>query len=79
MSIKSIYDDVCHIVWIKLRDYYEEYHCVPNYIKMPKIVCDLLRSEFNDIFIISNGFVTFYGLNICPTYSIIKIEEIEVF
>ena len=75
----NIYDEVRHIIWIKLRDYEMIYGCAPNYIKMPKIICDLLRSEFNYIFRISNGFITFNGLLVCPTYSITKIEEIEVF
>lgn len=75
----NIYDKFSHIVFIKLRDYEMKYNCAPNYIKMPRYIYDLLRHELNDIFMISNGFVTFYGLNICPTWSITKIEEIEVF
>lgn len=80
----EIVDIIRHFVYIKVQEFIDKYDREPKYIKVPVWVylklCDvdtyLVRRENSSKY---KQVPIFLGLQVCETFTIDKIEEIEVF
>ena len=73
------------IVLEKEFEYMEKYHKSPNYLKVPLFVYEIMKEQYRELLTSNlstnykNEVETFRGMILCPTVSIERVEEIEVF
>lgn len=70
-----------HDIISKKRELFErEYKCRPRYIKIPEYIYrEILRLDNSWIVVDKQCGETLFGLKVCPTISIERLEDIEVF
>lgn len=68
------------IVFKKIHSFEFAYRCRPKYIKLPEwIYKEILRLKNSWIVVEKQYEETLFGLKVCPTVSIEKLEDIDVF
>lgn len=75
-------DQIISKIKKEINEYENKYICRPRFIKIPVIYDALLRARSFEVsfnFFEKDAAVKFCGLQLCPTYAIESIEEIEVF
>ena len=80
-EIDSSYWYILQDIVFKKRELFErEYKCRPRYIKLPEwIYKEILRLKTSWIVVEKQSGETLFGLKVCPTVSIEKLEDIDVF
>ena len=70
-----------HDIVFKKKELFErEYKCCPRYIKLPEYIYrEILRLENHWIVVEKQSGETLFGLKVCSTVSIEKLEDIDVF
>lgn len=68
------------IIFKKIELFEREYKCRPKYIKLPEwIYKEILRLKNSWIVVKKQSGETLFGLKVCPTVSIERLEDIDVF